>query len=183
MERTWQNDFDCFLNVVAQRIRAAETPDDLSAEFGGKEVRWSGILGKKRLVGEAPTVRVRCPKAGVDLGGSRIAEFAGLTMPVDDRSIADWNRLEVGINTTFTANLGSRMQIFPAVEVSQLPSGRVLLSINVSDAAPVLAGATRDQRSSGGERRGFGHHSFAISDVPFCRAGTSQAGRNLLQNR
>jgi hypothetical protein len=136
MDDNWRNDFDLFLNGIAERIRSGETPSDLSREFTGETVLWCGILGRKTLDGEAPSVLVGSVRKDLDLGDGPTAQFAGLTMPVADRSIANWERVELDAKVTFTARLGARMGVFPTIEVKRLPTGRVILSIRLTEAAP-----------------------------------------------
>src|SRR6516165_3226364 len=88
MSDDWQHNWDRFLSALTNRLQAGETATDLSAEFGGKQVTWTGILDEKRLEGLAPSVGIDVPPRRIDLGQRGSIEFGGLSLPVPNSAVA-----------------------------------------------------------------------------------------------
>jgi hypothetical protein len=106
---------------------------------GGRVVTWSGVLEQKNLDHLSPSVSIDIPEKQVDIGEGRIVTLRGLSLPVAEQAIGDWNSLENGIPVTFTATLGSGGSPFAPIEVMGLRSGRYIIMIRLTDAKPLGA--------------------------------------------
>lgn len=139
MDNSWQNNLDEFLNTVAKQLQAGDTVDVLRQRFGGKTIRWSGILDEKTLEEPAPSVDINVPHKVMDVGNGRLAEFAGLSVPVAANTVAAWDAIQIGSRVAFTATLLSpALSPFLPVEVHELRSGRTLVSIGLTGGVPLL---------------------------------------------
>lgn len=128
----WQESWDSFVESLAEHFRSRGTAAELAKRFGGRVVRWSGVLDLKDLDGSAPSVEISFPEKQLELEDGHSTTLYGLALPVDKLTVADWKSKHVGAQVTFTATFVSEMSPFPAIEVVHLENGPSILMIRVS---------------------------------------------------
>jgi hypothetical protein len=136
MSTSWQEDWDGFVDLLAGLLRKGATTRELTDQFGGKVITWSGVLERKNLDHTSPSVSVDVPERQLDIGEGTTVPLSGLSLPVAEDAVGDWNRLENGSRLTFTATLGSQGSPFGPVEVMRLQSGRHIIMIRLVDGRP-----------------------------------------------
>lgn len=137
MRDDWQDNWEVFVDAVADSLRSGATPEALARHFGGKKVRWTGVLDEKNIDELAALVGIALPEKHLDLGQGRMTTLDGVSLPLATHYVADWNKLEVGTPVTFTATLGSATSTFPPIELKHLKSGRCVVMIRLTDAIPM----------------------------------------------
>lgn len=133
MNDHWQQNWLVFVDALAERIHAGDSPEALARQFGGKTVTWEGTLDEKSIDELAPLVGIGMTMKKLDLGGGRSAFLDGVSLPVAKDSIESWSSLELGSRVRFTATLGSKLSTFPPVEAKHLKTGESVVMLRLSN--------------------------------------------------
>lgn len=134
----WQSDWNDFVTLFQQKLRMGETASALSQFFSEKVVIWNGILDDKSIDDLAPNVGITLPEREIDLGDGSLDTLDGISLPINDCAVSDWQRLEIGCPVQFSAKFSSAEFIFQPIEIKHLTDGTRLLFIRLTDGKVVL---------------------------------------------
>jgi hypothetical protein len=136
MVSEWQENFESFVDALAEKLRGGASEEDLAEHFGGELVNWSGFLYEKDLNELAPAVTIDLPERFMDLGGGRSTTLGGFSLLVAHEAISAWRALPIGGQVKFSARLGSKQSTFTPIGVQRFSSGRVLILVRLADGRP-----------------------------------------------
>ncbi|MEO0422412.1 MAG: hypothetical protein AAF184_08770 [Pseudomonadota bacterium] len=119
MDDRWKTSWDAFAREVASRFNSGEDDAGLSSRFGGKTVRWFGVIAEMQLSAQyAPGISLRMPSVRLPVRGdvTYIAEqvFVGTTPELSDA----WRDTDVGDEVEFDCEIGAGNELFPGIRVS-----------------------------------------------------------------
>lgn len=135
---SWLESWESFTQVLERRLQAHATSEDLLRWYGGKTVRWRGVISRLDIDNLAPNVYITLAETVIDLGGGRETLLDVVSLPIADSAIEDWRGFCVGAEVTFEATfLAHGDSPFPPIEVKTLKSGRTLVMLGLRDAAPI----------------------------------------------
>lgn len=135
MNRSWQNDWNEFLDALAESIRTRGA-EQCAQQFGGSTVEWSGVLAEKSLDCTAVSVTIQFPERRIDVGDGRSAVIDHVFLPVDGESVALWRPLRLGRTIQFSATFCAADSVFPPIEVKDLQDGPTIVMIRMTNAVP-----------------------------------------------
>ena len=137
MQTDWKQDWNSFVDFLAESVAAGKSGSDLADKFGGEVVFWKGKLESKlRLDDDAPLVSISLPQRTIQFPDGIEVVIDGFGLPVASDSLTFWREIVEGSNLTFSASfLGEGA--FPPVEITELPSGRRLLMLRLWNGKPV----------------------------------------------
>lgn len=93
-----------------------------------------GRSTKEKNIDElSATVSVALPEKTIEFPDGRTVTLNSVALALADDAVADWVDLEIGVGVRFTANLGSRMAIFPPIEVRELSTGTIVVVVRVRE--------------------------------------------------
>ena len=131
-ESNWETSWDAFVDRLATSLKEGVGTAELSARFGGRRITWTGIVEGKQLNELSPSISIGLSERLIAFGDRRVATLNGLSLPVRESAVSDWQSVEVGSNIRFTATFVDSSP-FPPVEVKNLRSGRTIIMLRLSD--------------------------------------------------
>jgi len=134
----WMESWDLFTKAMERQLQGGATNEELSRFFGGKTVRWQGVIEHMGIDKVAPNVEVALPRRDIKFGDGREASLDGLSLLLADSAIDDWRALSPGTEVRFSATLGQGISPFLPIEIKTLKSGHTVVLIRLSDATPIV---------------------------------------------
>lgn len=137
MADKWQKDWLSFLSFLTERVRAGDDKKTLDRHFAGETIAWEGSISE--IVDKPPRAMVTLDMtpANLDFGSERSSSLDYVVLTPAADSIESWKALDIGSPVRFSAILGSKLSVFPAVEVSFYESGKTGVFISLIEARPL----------------------------------------------
>jgi hypothetical protein len=137
MTEPWQSNWDRFIDLLSEYLRAGGDLEGFNSRIAGKSIAWSGHIEEVQLDEIAPNVYIALSPRRVDLGGGNITILDGISLPIAEQSRGAWAGMSPGEAVQFKAVLGRHGSPFPTVSVKTFRSGETMVSVRLADGIPV----------------------------------------------
>jgi hypothetical protein len=136
--RSEYSNWNEFVFEIARQMSAGKTLKELSDEYSGAKLRFSGVVQNARLTSEySPGVKMDMPRIEAPLEGGRRLVIDYLFLKIDTRRKKEWEHVRSGMQISFEASIGKAGGVFDPVDVDEVPGDPdVVLSLAIDTAIP-----------------------------------------------
>lgn len=126
----WQLDWNIFVTVLEQKLQAGESDSAISQFFGGKTVRWTGVLEMIEMDDLLSYAFIDLPLREINVGDGHTEILDGISLPLDDDALDAWETIAVGDPASFSARFLAADSVSGPIQVKCIEGGKRSLSLD-----------------------------------------------------
>jgi hypothetical protein len=103
--RDWRTDWPTFIETIAADYRRGLSDKEVSKNYEGERVTWTGVVQEKRLDVEFPGILFHMPPLKVQVGNGRWTMVDSKLVPIAKSSIGRWQNVSIGATVRFSTGI------------------------------------------------------------------------------
>jgi len=136
-EQKWVEDWEAFVNSVAELFGGGLDDASVTERFAGKRVVWKGKVAGKRLAIARPGIQMEMPEVAVELADCRHAKVDFLFLTLREGEHESWRDTRIGADIHFATRIRQSSGPFAGISWSDLGDNRGLILFLTDGAVPV----------------------------------------------